>query len=51
MYEGMDFTGIRAVCIGRQTTETAEKYGMKCYIAEKADIDSMIEQIERVKTR
>ena len=51
MYEGIDFTGIWAVCIGRQTAETAEKYGMKCYIAEKADIDSMIEQIERVKAR
>ena len=51
MYEGIDFSGIRAVCIGRQTAETAEKYGMECYIAEKADIDSMIEQIERVKAR
>ena len=51
MYKGIDFSGIRAVCIGRQTAETAEKYGMECYIAEKADIDSMIEQIERVKAR
>lgn len=44
----MDFSRIKAVCIGRQTAETAGKYGMQCYISNKALIDSIVELIERM---
>jgi uroporphyrinogen III methyltransferase/synthase len=43
MAEGADFTKVKAVCIGKQTAEEAQKYGMQTYIAEKASIDSMVE--------
>lgn len=46
--EGADFSRLTAVCIGRQTKDTAEKYGMKCYVSEKASIDSMAELVERI---
>ena len=38
----MDYTKVKAVCIGEQTALEAEKYGMQTYIAEKASIDSMV---------
>ena len=37
-----DFSGFSALCIGKQTAEIAEKYGMKVKIAEKATIDAMV---------
>lgn len=40
-----DYSGIRAVCIGRQTAEEAGKYGMQVRIAEQASMDSMVERI------
>lgn len=40
-----DYTGIHAVCIGRQTAAEAEKYGMQVCISEEASIDSMVELI------
>lgn len=39
----LDYTGIRAVCIGRQTAREAAKYGMELQVSEQASIDSMIE--------
>lgn len=42
-----DYSGIQAVCIGRQTAEEAQKYGMKVYISEQASIDSMVELIQK----
>lgn len=47
--EGADFSRLTAACIGRQTADTAEKYGMKCYISEKASIDSLTELVERIR--
>lgn len=43
--EGMDYSGIRAACIGRQTAKTAGRYNMKCFVAEKADLDDLTELI------
>jgi len=37
----IDYTGVKAVCIGEQTAREAEQYGMKTYIAERASIESM----------
>lgn len=43
--EGMNYSGIRAACIGRQTAGTAAKYNMKFSIAKKADLDDLTELI------
>lgn len=40
-----DYSGIQAVCIGRQTAEEARKYGMQVCISEEASIDSMVKRI------
>lgn len=47
--EGMNFSKVRAACIGRQTADTAEKYGMRCRISKKASIDSLVELVERMR--
>lgn len=39
----MDYTGVKAVCIGEQTAAEAEKYGMQIVIAKEASMDSMME--------
>ena len=43
--KGMDYTGVKAVCIGEQTAAEAEKYGMQIVIAKEASMDSMMELI------
>lgn len=47
--KGADYSKITAACIGRQTAESAAKYGMKCYISEEASVDSLVELVERIK--
>lgn len=39
----VDFTKVKAVCIGQSTKAAAEEYGMQTYTAEKATIESMAE--------
>lgn len=39
----MDYTKIKAVCIGEQTAAAASKYGMQVCVSQKATIDSMVE--------
>ena len=39
----VDYTKVKAVCIGEQTAQEAKKYGMQTFVAEKASIDSMVE--------
>ena len=41
----MDYSCVRAVCIGEQTAREAEKYGMRIEIAEEASMDAMVEKI------
>lgn len=41
----MDYSRVRAVCIGEQTAREAEKYGMQIEISEKASMDSMVQKI------
>ena len=38
------FDGVRALCIGKQTSEEALKYGFSITISDKATIESMIEK-------
>lgn len=42
----INFSKIKAVCIGKQTKAEADKLGMQTFMSEKADMDSMIECIE-----
>ncbi len=46
--QGVDFSKIRAACIGRQTQAKADSLGMETYVAEKASIDSVIELVCRM---
>lgn len=41
----LDFTKIKAVCIGKQTEEQALKYGFKTVVSNEATLDSMVEKI------
>lgn len=41
----MDYSGVRAVCIGEQTAREAEKHGMQIEVAEEASMDAMTEKI------
>ena len=43
--EGLDLSGVRAVCIGKQTKAAADGYGMKTSMAEKATLDSVVEAV------
>lgn len=47
--KGIDYTKVRAACIGRQTKEAADALGMKTYMAKQATIDSLIELVEEMK--
>ena len=45
MAKDIDYSQVKAVCIGEQTALEAEKYGMRTFVAKKATIDSMVERI------
>ena len=40
--KGLDFSKVKAVCIGRQTKAAADALGMETYMAEKATMDSVV---------
>ncbi len=44
-FEDLDFSKIRAICIGNQTAAEALKYNMQVQISAKATMDSMVELI------
>lgn len=41
----LDYSLVKAVCIGKQTCEEAKKYGMTTYTAREASIDSLVELV------
>lgn len=41
--EGLDYTAVQAICIGKQTEEEALKHGMKTFVSKKASMDSIVE--------
>ena len=47
---GLDYTKVTAACIGRQTKEAADAYGMQTYMAEIATIDALVDLVVRLKT-
>ena len=46
--KGIDFSKVKAVCIGRQTKAAADALGMETYMAEKATMDSVVACVEKL---
>ena len=46
--EGLDFSKVKAVCIGAQTRAAAEELGMKAWMSQKATMDSVAERLEEL---
>ena len=46
---GLDYTSVKAACIGKQTKAVADAYGMQTWMAKKATIESLIELVEEMK--
>ena len=46
--KGIDFSKVKAVCIGRQTKAAADALGMETYMAEQATMDSVVSCVEKL---
>lgn len=46
--KGIDFSKVKAVCIGRQTKAAADELGMETYMAEQATMDSVVSCVEKL---
>ena len=46
---GLDYTKVRAACIGRQTQAEAAALGMETYMAREASIDSLLTLVIQLK--
>lgn len=42
---GLDYTKVKAACIGKQTQAAAAGYGMTTYVAKEASIDSLVQLV------
>ena len=49
--EGINYSKVKAACIGKQTKAAADALGMKTYMAKKATIDSLIELVVEMRGR
>ncbi len=47
--KGLDYSLVKAACIGKQTKAAADAYGMQTFVSEKATIDSLIELVCEMK--
>lgn len=47
--EGLDYTKVKAACIGKQTKAAADAFGMETCMAEKATIESLVALVEQMK--
>ena len=45
---GLDYTKVKAACIGKQTKAAADRYGMETYMASKATMESLAELVEKI---
>ncbi|MDD3795466.1 MAG: uroporphyrinogen-III C-methyltransferase [Lachnospiraceae bacterium] len=45
---GLDYSAVRAVCIGKQTQAAAEKLGMQTWVAKEATMDAVAELVEHL---
>ena len=48
---GLDYSLVRAACIGRQTARAAREHGMEVYISEEATMDSLTQLVITMKGR
>ena len=48
---GLDYTKVRAACIGKQTKAEADAVGMETYMAKKATIDSVLDLVIELKEK
>lgn len=48
---GLDYSKVRAACIGKQTKAAADAVGMQTYMAKKATIDSLVELVTELKNQ
>ncbi len=48
---GLDYSQVKAICIGHQTNEAAEAYGMTTWVASEATIDSLVATIESLAVK
>lgn len=48
--QGIDYTKVRAACIGKQTKAAADVYGMNTRQAKKATIESLVELVEEMRS-
>ncbi|MBS6161397.1 MAG: uroporphyrinogen-III C-methyltransferase [Firmicutes bacterium] len=49
--KGLDYTKVRAACIGKQTKAEADAVGMETYMAKKATIDSVLDLVIELKEK
>lgn len=49
--EGLDYSTVKAACIGKQTQAAAAALGMQTYVADQASMDSIVELLERLAAR
>ena len=47
--KGLDYSLVRAACIGKQTKAAADALGMKTFVAEKPTLDSLVELVIQLK--
>lgn len=49
--EGIDFSKVKAICIGKKTKEAADLLGMETYMSKEATMDSMVELLKELCSR
>lgn len=45
----LDYTKVKAACIGKQTKAAADAYGMETYMAQKAEMDALVDLVVEMK--
>lgn len=51
MHPGIDYSAVKAVCIGQQTAKAAAGLGMQVFISKEATMDSMTELLMELSSR
>lgn len=49
--KGIDFSKVKAICIGKKTKEAADLLGMETFMSKEATMDSMVDLIKELCTR
>lgn len=46
--QNVDYTNLRAICIGNKTKEAANRYKMQTYVSKEATMESLVECLEKL---